>query len=56
MNEAPYKVLLIDHFVSLVNFVVKSESQKHMSVDKNQPDFNERVALQKELELYATIF
>jgi hypothetical protein len=39
-----------------VNFVVKYESEKHMSLDKNQPGFNERVALQKELELYETIF
>jgi hypothetical protein len=43
-------------FVSRVKVVVKSESEKHMSLNKNQPGFNERVALQKELELYETIF
>jgi hypothetical protein len=42
--------------VFLVKVVVKYESEKHMSLDNNQPDFNERVALQKELELYETIF
>jgi hypothetical protein len=56
MNEAQCRVLLIHHFVSRVKVVVKSDREKHMSLDKNQPGFNERVALQKELELYETIF
>jgi hypothetical protein len=56
MSEASCRILLTHPFVFFVAFVVKYKNQKDMFLEKNQRGFNERVFLQKDLELSESIF